>query len=405
MSQGKDADPSCSQTDPIIYEQIFSSSSDSMSLVGLDFRYICVNDSYLLRMKRPRDQIVGRHVAELHGEDVFERDIRPQLERCLSGRRVTYSRWFDYPGVGSRFMEVTYSPCRNADGETIGVVVNARDCTDRRIEEERREKAEAHFRELFENAPMASVIADPTGIIIDCNDLLSSLTGYSREELIGLHYNDITHPEDIGKEQAFIRKQWGGGTHRFSLEKRYVAKSGATVWARAHVSHAYDARGNLELNFAFVEDITEKQQLAQAMEESRKCLAKAFKTISYHLENSPLGIIELDGSLRVKKWNARAEDIFGWKAHEVVGKSPLDFGFVHKDDIHKVEHMLARIFKGIELHTTLVHRNQTKSGKVVLCKWYNSALRDEDSGLESMLCKVEVLTPSGEIPEGPSPAA
>lgn len=403
MSQSQDDVHPRIQDDLAIYEQIFSSSSDSMSLVGRDFRYKCVNDSYLRRTRLPRDRIVGRHVAEVMGQDVFERDIRPRFERCLAGQRVSYSRWFEYPGEGSRFMEVSYAPCRDGGGAIVGILVNARDCTDRRIEEERRQKAEARFSELFAHAPMAAVIGNAEGAIVDCNDLMASLTGYSRDELIGMKYSQFTHPEDVGKELGFIRSQWAGGMHRFSLEKRYITKSGTTVWARTHVSSVYGARGELEFNLAFIEDITEKRQLSQAMEESRKCLDKAFKTITYHLENSPLGVIELGGDLRVKKWNARAEEIFGWKAHEVAGKSPLDFGFVHRDDVPKVEHMLERIFKGIELHNTLVHRNLTKDGEVIRCKWYNSALRDEDGGLASMLCKVEVLSAAGKIPEAREP--
>lgn len=397
MTQNPDDAQPCIQDDPAVYEQIFSSSLDSMSLVGKDFRYKCVNDSYLRRMQLPRSKIVGRHVAELLGQDVFERDIRPHFERCLVGQRIAYSRWFDYPGEGSRFMEVTYSPCRNSFDEIIGIVVNARDCTERRIEEKRREKAEAHFRELFAHAPMAAVIGDAEGTIIDCNDLMASLTGYSRDELIGLKYSAFTHPEDIGKELPLIRSRWTGGSQRFSLEKRYITKSGATIWAHTHVSSTYDKRGELEFNIAFIEDITEKRQLLEAVKESRECLRKALQTITYHLDNSPLGVIEMDGDLHIKKWNARAEEIFGWKTHEVAGKSPFNFGFVHKDDIAKVDRMLARIFKGIELHNTLILRNLTKSGEAILCKWYNSALRDEDGALASLLSKVEVFNASGEI--------
>ena len=81
--------------------------SDAISLVGRDYVYKTANDTYLCRTGLARDRIVGRPVAEVMGQTVFDEIVKPRLDRSLAGETVTYAEWFDFRAQGRRYVEVT----------------------------------------------------------------------------------------------------------------------------------------------------------------------------------------------------------------------------------------------------------------------------------------------------------
>jgi PAS domain S-box-containing protein len=119
-----------------VYEQIVSGVPDHLSFVDRDYVYRAVNEAYLVAHDTSEERIVGRAVPEVMGHDVFERTVKPQLDRCLGGESVHYEAWFDFAGKGRRLMDVSYFPYRDREGVVTGVVVNARDITEQRSLEE-----------------------------------------------------------------------------------------------------------------------------------------------------------------------------------------------------------------------------------------------------------------------------
>lgn len=133
-----------------VYQQIVDSSPDAMALVGTDFCYRSINDSYLRRIGLSREQIVGHPVAALMGQAIFDEIAKPQLDRCLAGDTVTFADWFDFPAQGRRYTEVTYFPCRDRNASIVGAVVISRDITERR----RMEEALRELNQLLEQRVM-----------------------------------------------------------------------------------------------------------------------------------------------------------------------------------------------------------------------------------------------------------
>ena len=64
-----------------------------------------VSNSYLKAHGKTRTEIIGSSIQELLGRERFESDIKPRFDRCLAGEEVTFRLWFDFEGVGNRFME------------------------------------------------------------------------------------------------------------------------------------------------------------------------------------------------------------------------------------------------------------------------------------------------------------
>lgn len=57
------------------------------------------------------------------------------------------------------------------------------------------------YRRLFESAQEGIVLTSPAGEILDCNPFLSQLTGYTREELVGMQASRLYDQE--AREELF----------------------------------------------------------------------------------------------------------------------------------------------------------------------------------------------------------
>ncbi len=98
------------------------------------------------------------------------------------------------------------------------------------------------------------------------------------------------------------------------------------------------------------------------------------------LSRSPLAIIAWDASYRITYWSARAADMFGYQAADVVGKTIDDFDLVDPEDKPIVREVQQRL-DGVDNVRTLVNvnRNHRANGEVRTCRWTTFALQDSST--------------------------
>jgi PAS domain S-box-containing protein len=111
----------------------------------------------------------------------------------------------------------------------------------------------------------------------------------------------------------------------------------------------------------------------------------AERRLAAHVENTPLVVIEWDHEVRVTRWNAQAERVFGWTAAEVMGKGLFECGFVLEENVELAQRMIAAGASGREPRSVVTTANRTKAGALVWCEWHNSVLSDDAGRLVSAL--------------------
>ena len=130
--------------------------------------------------------------------------------------------------------------------------------------------SERRFRATFEQAGIGVAIVDSHGHPVEVNAALRVMLGYTAEELTGMSFVGLTHPEDRGADWTLFRELFSGSRNRYSLEKRYIRKDQQQIWGRLTVSLVRDATGQPQYAVAMVEDITKQRQVEEQFRHAQK---------------------------------------------------------------------------------------------------------------------------------------
>lgn len=112
------------------------------------------------------------------------------------------------------------------------------------------------FENAFEHAAIGMALVAPDGRWLRVNRSVCELTGYSSEELLARDFQAITHPDDLDLDLANVEKLLRGDISSYQMEKRYLRRDGAVVWASLSVSLVRDDIGSPLFFISQITDIT-----------------------------------------------------------------------------------------------------------------------------------------------------
>jgi PAS domain S-box-containing protein len=122
-------------------------------------------------------------------------------------------------------------------------------------------KTERLFWTTFDRAVVGIAHTSLQGRWLRCNERLCSLLGYSRDELSTRTFQDLTHPDDLAATLECYRRLLTGELDAAELDKRYIRKDGAVLWAHLTISLVRTADRRPDYFIAMVQDIAERKRL------------------------------------------------------------------------------------------------------------------------------------------------
>ncbi|PSB27186.1 response regulator [Stenomitos frigidus] len=181
-----------------------------------------------------------------------------------TGKTQVYEHQFEDVG-NTVYEEVRIS----ASGEDEALMV-IRDVTQRKQTENALRESEERFRAIFEQAAVGIGLANMSGQIIRVNKGLCDLLGYTQSELVGKTFQELTHPDDWHQSLISIRRALAGDVQTFSLEKRYVCKSGQLQWVHLTASLMRDISGEPQYFIGIIEDIQERKEAEEVLQKAKE---------------------------------------------------------------------------------------------------------------------------------------
>jgi len=212
-----------------------------------------------------RRQLVGLPLARFFRQedaDLWHLQLREVFE---TGSRQTRELRFLKSGGSEFYGRVESLAVRDSGGRLDRCRTIVSDITDRKLAEEECRQIEERFRNIFEQSPLGMAIVGPTCRFLAVNDALAGLLGYSKEEINKLTLADIIPPEDIKQEAKRLQGLSEGSVPLYRTEKRYIKKTGETLWTRVSVSAVRDQTGKDFYFLAMVEDMTDLKKAEELL--------------------------------------------------------------------------------------------------------------------------------------------
>ncbi|HEY7821408.1 MAG TPA: PAS domain S-box protein, partial [Acidimicrobiia bacterium] len=289
------------------YRSLFDGVPVGLFRVGPDGTFIEVNATAVRALGyEDQSQIVGRNVAELLAED--QSLEAPIFSGASEGELHAETRDGD-----TLWVSVTLEEVRNEAGDVTHFEGMALDITEQK--ETKRELR--RYRELTsaaydESSVAKAIVSLPEGRIISANEAIGVFLGYDRDSLAGMHFADVTHPDDVGADSLQFKRLVDSEIDSYEIDKRYVRSDGAVVWGRLQVSMIH-GDGGTGYVLGEIVDITETKEAQGDL---------AFQASLFEQMRTP--VIATDRRGCVTHWNQQAKAAYGWTAGEAMGRDFVD---------------------------------------------------------------------------------
>ncbi|MDM7999566.1 MAG: PAS domain S-box protein [Dehalococcoidia bacterium] len=254
---------------------------------------------------RRESEVLGQRLDMLFPEKSCKESLS-QIHRAMAGER-----W-----------ETVEIPILRVDGEVrtvlwnsanihasddmtiIATIAQGQDITERKMAERALKESEEAHRHVFEAAMDGFWVTDLSGNLLQVNEAYCQMSGYTRQELLGMHISDIEAVERPEETAEHIRRVLRQGQDRF--ETRHRTKDGKLIDIEVSVRYS-DVRGGQLIVSA--RDITERKRAEEQLKFQVNILSHLFDAV-----------VAVDSDGRVTYWNSIAEDLYAIPASEAIGR-------------------------------------------------------------------------------------
>jgi diguanylate cyclase (GGDEF)-like protein/PAS domain S-box-containing protein len=348
------------------------------AIVYVDLERGCtfVNNLFLSTRGFTREFLLGKFPKDVYGPEEM-RILQPGFDRVQAGEEVLYERQVRHVATGElRWVRVRLTPRKDAAGKVLGFYVVSTDIHDLMAAKGALEEKERELRQVIDSIPTPMAYIDAGQRYRYANDAFLDYSGRTNDEVVGHTVLEVLGPERHARLSPVLQRVFEGEV--VSTERPIAFADGRVRWMNVRYTPRRGGDGRVVGYYATTSDIHEQKMVEEE-------LRRANSILSAHFDNTPLAVIEWDPKLRVTRWSGSSEAIFGWSADEVLGRPLGSWRLMYEEDAASVETMVRRLSEGDDARATILNRNYRKDGSVIWVEWHNSALRDTDGRLVSIL--------------------
>ena len=294
------------------YKEIVNSASEHMSFIDTNYVYQAVNNAYSNAHAKTENQIIGYSVAKLFGNEIFNKSLKEKIDACFTGKTIKYQEWFDFKGIGKRYMNVSYYPYFE-NNKIVGLIVDSSDITEWKKAEQAVIKENQRFKNIMDINPAGIYLVDKQYNIEYINPAIEKEFGQVNGKKCYSYFHGLSEACKWCKNKEVfagksVRWEWFSEKSKkyYDLFDMPLKNSDGTI-------------SKFEIFF----DITDQKKAVKASEEKLRSILKSMDDIVFMLDkenrfvsvNAPRGVLYL-----------KPEMFLGKKHSEVIPK--------HVDDLY-----------------------------------------------------------------------
>jgi diguanylate cyclase (GGDEF)-like protein/PAS domain S-box-containing protein len=248
------------------FSPVLAAGAAPMVLVSPDGHILYANAAYAALLGRSPGELPGLPLtAILHPDEVAGNDAAVRSMLSTRAPELRTERRYVRPDGSVLVGLLSTRLVHTEDGAALGFFSQLEDVTARVAAETRLARSEEMFRLAMENSAIGLALLGPDGRWLRVNPALSRITGRTADELTGLTFRDITHPDDLAADDQLLEALLAGARDSYQLDKRYSRPDGSWVWVRLTGSVARDPDGRATYIVAQVEDLTAERRLLREL--------------------------------------------------------------------------------------------------------------------------------------------
>ncbi|MDD3323201.1 MAG: PAS domain S-box protein [Paludibacter sp.] len=348
------------------FKMLYNNAPLSYQSLDKEARFLDVNDIWLSTFGYNRDEVIGHYFAEFMSPDSASIVQSKFAEFIKNGELHNYI--FDMVRKDGTIITVTYEGAIGYDeyGHFKQTHCIFKDVTEIQKAEKKLRESEQKFRDIFDSSMVGKSTTTLDGQL-DVNTAFCKILGYSKEDLNAINWRNITHEEDIEKNEKIVLSILNGEVDAERWEKRFIHKDGHIIWGDINTVLKRDSSGNPLYFITEIVDISQRKQAEKELQESEEKFRNFF-------EYSVIGmsIASLDGTMKANK---AFSDIVGYTKEEL-SKTKWET-ITHKDDLEYNFKVIDRLLKGETNSERWEKRYIHKDGHIVWIDISITLQRDE----------------------------
>ncbi|MCB1955172.1 MAG: PAS domain S-box protein [Rhodocyclaceae bacterium] len=266
------------------------------------------------------------------------------------------------------------------NGQVCGLRGTIQDITGQKQSEMSAERQRHLYQSVFEQAAVGIARVSPEGRWLEVNQRLCEIVGYSREELLALDFQRLTHPEDLDADLHYVGQMLAGDIGRYQMEKRYFHRDGQIVWVRLTVALVHEVDGAPAYFISVVEDVSERVGFELDLIRQQVMYRSVF-------EQAAVGIARVAPDGRWLDANKRLCEIVGYDYATLL---KTDFQQItHPDDLATDLEFVRQLLAGERDHYRMEKRYLHRAGHAVWIRLTVSLVRDGRGSPEYFIAVVE----------------
>ena len=294
------------------YKSIIKDQTEFITRFSPEGIHNFVNDAYCNYMNMRKEDLIGKSFFSFLPKEDYKK-LKSLLESLTPANPIKEIEHRYIIKEKPRWLHWINRAIFDNEGNIIEYQAVGRDITDKKIIEEELKESQEKLLSIFENSSVGIDLVDSKGNFLEVNSKLTELLGYTKEELLKLNINDVTHPEDIKlskKEFGLITENTKGS---YKIQKKYLKKDGSYFWADLSATPIKDNLGQIVAVTGVIQDITERKM----SEERLKSKNKELEDI---IEFLPDATFIIGKDKKIIAWNHAMEKMTGVSKKDIIGK-------------------------------------------------------------------------------------